>query len=463
MAKGRGHGRFGSRRFGSDNGMQSRVFGPPLWVALHSITFGYPTEPTSLQRLHYLQFFRALGHVLPCKYCRASYNKFVSQKGRAPLRLATMRNRDSLSRWLYALHNLVNERLGKTRVPSFERVRSRYETYRAHTCSDSAKEKGHHTCDGRTGFRKRAKKLIPSSLPPSASLRTLEESLSASDSNQASTMAPNFDEINTSTLLVTVPRKMSKRANMLQAYINAPPTGRSLVFQTPRMIAQWGIKEWEDSNGQGPSYTLGLPFLNIQNDLDLKAFYDKMQELDEFIIKTAVANSPDWFNGKSLSEETIREKYSAIVKPSKDPRWAPRLNLKLLKRDKEVEYPVTGEDGLPTTEARREKEWACQAFGADGQPAIMKDADGNVRTGMDVLEKGDEVICVLEVAYVFVTPQGFGPTLRLKQAMIFKSEHKDYDDNVCQIVPPSRTRAPEPLESYAGTAAGVESGSEEEA
>lgn len=71
-----------------------------------------------------------------------------------------MRNRDSLGRWLYELHNLVNKRLGKTRVPSFERVRSRYETFRAHTCSASSKDKRSHTCDGKAGFRKRARVTI---------------------------------------------------------------------------------------------------------------------------------------------------------------------------------------------------------------------------------------------------------------------------------------------------------------
>lgn len=77
--------------------------------------------------------------------------------------LDTVRDRDSLARWLYLLHNLVNERLGKVRVPTFERVRLRYETYRAHTCSDSSHErahKGHHTCEGKEGFRKRARVVI---------------------------------------------------------------------------------------------------------------------------------------------------------------------------------------------------------------------------------------------------------------------------------------------------------------
>jgi hypothetical protein len=76
------------------------------------------------------------------------------------LTLATMRNRDSLARWLYCLYNLVNTRLGKKRNPSFARVRRRYETFRAHTCSDTAREHKHHTCEGKKGFKMRARVLV---------------------------------------------------------------------------------------------------------------------------------------------------------------------------------------------------------------------------------------------------------------------------------------------------------------
>lgn len=232
-------------------------------------------------------------------------------------------------------------------------------------------------------------------------------------------MSLNFEDIDVSKISIKTPQK-TKRPGMLQAYINVAPTGRNLVFQTPRMVAQWGIKEWEsDRGGQDPDYTLGLPFRNIQNDPDLKAFYEKMQELDDYIISEAVRNSPDWFNGKTLSEETIRDKYNPIVKPSQDPRWAPKLNFKLFKKD---------------------GEWVATAYGEDCKVAEMTDANGQKKTGLDVLEKGDEVICVVEVVYVFVNSQSFGPTLRLKQAMIFKSKEQDFD-GFCQIVPPRGSRS----------------------
>lgn len=131
-------------------------------MSLHCIAQNYPLEPTAAQRRQYMSFFRGLGHVLPCKFCRNSYKKFISRYGKAPLNMRAMRNRETFSRWLYDVHNCVNDRLKVRRRPSFEAVRKKYERYRAHTCSDSTKEKGSiaHRCIGKKGFRKRARIIV---------------------------------------------------------------------------------------------------------------------------------------------------------------------------------------------------------------------------------------------------------------------------------------------------------------
>jgi hypothetical protein len=230
-------------------------------------------------------------------------------------------------------------------------------------------------------------------------------------------MALNYDEIDVSKISITTPQK-TKRPGMAQAYINIQGS-RNFVFTTPRMEATWGIKEWDDGG-----ITLGLPFNNVQNDPELKAFYEKMQEVDEHIIKTALTHSTEWFNKSSISEGYARDKYTPIVKPSQDERWAPKLNLKLYKKD---------------------NDWVAKAYSEDGNLARMV-VDGEVKKGLDVLEKGDEIICAVEVVWIFINATHFGPTLRLKQAMIFKKEHQDFDSG-CQIVPPSRRNAQGPSES----------------
>lgn len=118
-----------------DNGMITKVWGPPGWLFLHSITFGYPYQidpqnPEHLQKQRdYRDFFTVLGKVFPCKYCRDSYQGFIKEIPIEP----NLGSREDLTRWLYNVHNKVNQKLDvpDCNIPSFETVKKRYEEYRA--------------------------------------------------------------------------------------------------------------------------------------------------------------------------------------------------------------------------------------------------------------------------------------------------------------------------------------------
>ena len=114
----------------SKNGMQTRVWGPAGWVFLHSIAQNYPTEPTSLQKKEYLQFFKSIGNVLPCRYCRESYQQFIKEPD-TQLNIDVMKNRTTFSEWLYLVHDKVNKKLGITKNVSFKEVTEKYESFRS--------------------------------------------------------------------------------------------------------------------------------------------------------------------------------------------------------------------------------------------------------------------------------------------------------------------------------------------
>jgi len=115
--------------------MMTKVWGPPGWSFLHSITFGYPLEINKMNPEHlekknfYKNFFYNLGKVLPCKYCRESYDKYFKE---LPID-NFLNNRKDLCLWLYLVHNKVNDKLGvpKCDIPSFNEVTQKYESYRA--------------------------------------------------------------------------------------------------------------------------------------------------------------------------------------------------------------------------------------------------------------------------------------------------------------------------------------------
>ena len=53
--------------------MNVNKWGPGGWDFLHSITFNYPLEPTENDKKIYSDFFKSIGNILPCKYCRDSF------------------------------------------------------------------------------------------------------------------------------------------------------------------------------------------------------------------------------------------------------------------------------------------------------------------------------------------------------------------------------------------------------
>ena len=112
----------------SSMGMLSSIWGPPLWHYLHTISFNYPLEPTSIQRKQYKKLMINLGDTLPCKYCRINYEKNLKA---VPLNAYALKNRNTFSRWMYRLHCHVNDILRKKTNITYEEVRNKYNAFRA--------------------------------------------------------------------------------------------------------------------------------------------------------------------------------------------------------------------------------------------------------------------------------------------------------------------------------------------
>jgi|TARA_A200000113_G_C8830147_1_gene343444 hypothetical protein len=112
----------------SGDGMLTSVWGPSLWHSLHTISFNYPLNPSMDDKKRYRQFILQLKYVLPCKYCRINLKQNFKC---LPLQMKDMKNRETFSRYMYQLHELVNKMLGKKSGLSYEQVRERYEHFRA--------------------------------------------------------------------------------------------------------------------------------------------------------------------------------------------------------------------------------------------------------------------------------------------------------------------------------------------
>ena len=110
------------------DGMLTAVWGPSLWHYLHIMSFNYPVEPTNQDKINYRQFILNLQNVLPCKYCRINLkNNFKIH----PIKECHMKNRETFSKYIYKLHEIVNKMLNKKSGLTYCDVRERYEHFRA--------------------------------------------------------------------------------------------------------------------------------------------------------------------------------------------------------------------------------------------------------------------------------------------------------------------------------------------
>ncbi len=127
---------FSSKDFTSNDGMLTTVWGPAMWHYLHTMSFNYPVHPTPANKRHYRDFVLNLQNVLPCGKCRENLTKNLKTH---PLLDRHLASRDAFSRYLYELHEVVNDMLHKKSGLSYDQVRERYEHFRAR-CASSRPE-----------------------------------------------------------------------------------------------------------------------------------------------------------------------------------------------------------------------------------------------------------------------------------------------------------------------------------
>ena len=120
----------------SNNGFQTKVWGPPAWLFLHVVSLNYRKENAKQYKI----FFESLKHVLPCGACRENYGKILKEM---PMNANVMKSRYNLAAWLFRVHNEVandiykktnqreNKPLYKNSKKDFEKVAKFYEQFRA--------------------------------------------------------------------------------------------------------------------------------------------------------------------------------------------------------------------------------------------------------------------------------------------------------------------------------------------
>ena len=127
---------FTKKQYNSGDGMLTSVWGPSMWHYLHTMSFNYPVEPSKENKHYYKEFVKNLQYTLPCKYCRINLKNNLKAR---PIKECHMKDRESFSRYIYELHELVNKMLNKKSGLKYCDVRERYEHFRSRCSNEKSK------------------------------------------------------------------------------------------------------------------------------------------------------------------------------------------------------------------------------------------------------------------------------------------------------------------------------------
>ncbi len=111
-------------------GLMPSCWGSSFWFgAIHAVAYAYKPSPEN--KAKYYDYFYNIQYILPCEECKAHYKTNIGGLKEA------LESQETLFRWTYDLHNLVNKQTGvpESKWPSYESVKKKYSGYEA-SCTE---------------------------------------------------------------------------------------------------------------------------------------------------------------------------------------------------------------------------------------------------------------------------------------------------------------------------------------
>src|SRR5579872_3998921 len=92
--------------------MLPTVWGPPLWRIMTCVAFKSDLVRDTNVLPYTIQFYKSLAFLLPCKYCRQSYQKYITELNPSNyLKPDPETHTRQLVRWVWELKEKVNNKL----------------------------------------------------------------------------------------------------------------------------------------------------------------------------------------------------------------------------------------------------------------------------------------------------------------------------------------------------------------
>jgi hypothetical protein len=103
----------------------SNIWGPSMWFFLHTSAMCYPIRPNEVTKKKFYDFFQNLHLFIPIESMGSYFSKLLDEYPISPY----LDNRESLIRWVWFIHNKINEKLEKPQISLNEFYLKYYEAY----------------------------------------------------------------------------------------------------------------------------------------------------------------------------------------------------------------------------------------------------------------------------------------------------------------------------------------------
>ena len=181
-------------------------------------------------------------------------------------------------------------------------------------------------------------------------------------------------------------------------------TKKQLHVSVPLMLT-WGVNVREDESTGRVSYDLSLQFPRPDDQTPKdKEVLSAFQEMENQIMKAAVANSKEWFNKAKLTEGQVDVLFN-----------------RMLYYPKHREGPNVGEVDESKGPTLRVKldcwdgKFKSEIYDMDSQPLYPNDTEV---TPVELITKGCNIASILKSGGIYFIAGKFGTTWRLHQAVV---------------------------------------------
>jgi hypothetical protein len=106
--------------------LDPRVWGPHYWHVLHTIALTYPNHPNAITKKKYYEFINTLPVFIPIESMSSDFSKLLNLYPVQPY----LDNRENFVKWVWFIHNKINEKLEKPQISLNDFYIKYYEEYK---------------------------------------------------------------------------------------------------------------------------------------------------------------------------------------------------------------------------------------------------------------------------------------------------------------------------------------------